>query len=247
MDLYPNGDPVEEARLLLPWYITGKLTEAERALVERMLEQHTDLKEEYLRELMLVDMIRANESLLRLTAVDTTQQRLDKLLKQIGREERALGQTSREPAMPAARKPVTDWWQFFRNLFPEDGWLKPANAVFALLLLVQAGFLGWFAHALSTSEDSIYVTAGVADNKAEVPVIRGMVLLMGFNGNAPMSQVQDFLLKWDARILDGPDANNLFKVEFRAIDPDDLLSGLTLQQIQQDQAVVDFAGRPFQP
>lgn len=49
MDLYPNGDPVEEARLLLPWYITGKLTEAERALVERMLEQHTDLKEEYLR------------------------------------------------------------------------------------------------------------------------------------------------------------------------------------------------------
>lgn len=246
MSRYPSGDPVEEARLLLPWYITGKLSDPERKLVERMLEQHAELKQEYHRELRMVDMIRANSGLLQLTAVDTTQQRLEKLMKRIGREEQAKGNVPSTAARsPAGKKPAFEWQEFFRSLFPQVGWLTPANAVFAVLLLVQAGFLGWFAHSLTAPNDGIYITADVADNKSEMSVVSGMVLLVGFNENAQMRQVQAFLTQWNARILDGPDANNLFRIEIRSVAPAGQRSDLILQEIQQDQAVIAFVGREF--
>lgn len=250
MSQYPQGDPVEEARLLLPWYITGKLTEPESRLVEKMLEQHPELHEEYQRELRLVDMIRANTGLLHLTAVDTTQQRLDRLMKRIGRDEQEKNPSPDNSVKKTSSKGITHgWWQFFRSLLPQAGWLTPASAVFALLLLVQAGFLGWFAYQAGNSPDTVYISADVTDSKASIPVTSGMVLLIGFNGNAQVQQMQAFLAKWNARIVDGPDDNNLFTIEIRTPPPvgssADQHSDLILQEMQQDQAMVDFVGRKF--
>ncbi len=242
MSLYPLGDPVEEARLLLPWYITGKLNQSERNLVERMLEIHPELADEYRRELKLVDMIRANHSLLELSAVDSTQQRLEKLLKHIERE----AQTD-SSASPASLKYhwLGEARQRLRNLLPAWEGLTPVNAVFAVLLLIQAGFLGWFAHANTLQSEGIYVSASVAGDPSTVPVVKGMVLLVDFNGNARIQQVREFLLHWNARILDGPNDTGYFKIEVKDVPPSDPQASTILQQMQQDNAVVAFIGREY--
>ncbi|UOG92717.1 MAG: hypothetical protein L3K52_03060 [Candidatus Thiothrix sulfatifontis] len=248
MSLYPHGDPVEEARLLLPWYITGKLTETERKLVERMLETHPELADEYRSELKLVDMIRANTALLELSAVDTTQQRLEKLMKRIERDEQinaAPSPTAVHPR-PPPRDRLREAKQWMRRLLPNWQGLTPANAVFALLLLIQAGFLGWFANASSSQPEGIYVSATVADDPAAtVPVIKGMVLLVDFNGEARIQQVREFLSHWNARILDGPTETGYFKIEMKDVLSSDPQASVILQQMQQDNAVIAFIGQEY--
>ncbi|OQX05113.1 MAG: hypothetical protein BWK73_34470 [Thiothrix lacustris] len=247
MSLYPHGDPVEEARLLLPWYITGKLTAPERKLVERMLETHPELADEYRRELKLVDMIRANTALLELSAVDTTQQRLEKLMKRIERDERANAVPASAPVSPRIppRDRLGEAKQWIRNLLPSWQGLTPANAVFAFLLLLQAGFLGWFANTVSNPPEGIYVSATVAADPAAVPVVKGMVLLVDFNGDARIRQVREFLSQWNARILDGPNETGYFKIEMKGVVSSDPQASAILQQMQQDNAVIAFIGREY--
>ena len=196
MSQYPHGDHIEEARLLLPWYITGKLTEPERKLVEQMLAQHPHLKEEYQRELNMVGMIRANNELLKLSAMDTTQYRLDKLMKRIEREEQVKTTTTSPVTPPKPKAKAWDWdaKAWLNDLLPRFDWLTPGNAVFALLLLLQAGFLGWFANSMVPVTDSIYKTASVADDQCAVSVAKGLVLLVDFNEAAQVGQVRNFLL-----------------------------------------------------
>ncbi len=249
MSQYPHGDPVEEARLLLPWYITGKLSDPERKLVEHMLAQHPKLKEEYHRELNMVDMIRANTGLLQLSAMDTTHSRLDKLLKRIGREEQAKASATPEtiprppPEPKAAARGIKTW---LTDWLPTFEWLTPGNTAFALLLLVQAGFLGWFANSMISPTSNVYNVATVADDQAATSVAKGLVLLVDFNEEAQVRQVRDFLRQWDARILDGPDDNNLFKIEVKGIQPhDQQQSSTVLQQMEQDKTVIAFIGREY--
>ncbi|MEB4593506.1 hypothetical protein VSS37_21190 [Candidatus Thiothrix sp. Deng01] len=250
MSLYPSGSPVEEAHLLLPWYITGKLSEPERKLVESMLEQNAELKEEYLRELKMVDMIRSNSSLLQLTAVDTTQQRLDKLMKRIEREEQTKKNTFPEQAIRQAnrKKAAFAWRELWCSLLPQGSWLMSARAVFAVLLLAQAGLIGWFAHSYFDPQSNVYITASAVDTvdkKAKVPMVSGMILLISFNESARMREVRDFLKQWNAHIVDGPDASNLFRIEIKDVPSSDQRSESILQQIRQNQVLVGFVGREF--
>jgi hypothetical protein len=61
-----------------------------------------------------------------------------------------------------------------------------------------------------------------------------------------MRQVRDFLHQWDARILDGPNDLNMFKIEVKGVKPaDQQQSDAVLQQMGQDQTVIAFIGREF--
>lgn len=244
MNEFPEGDPVAEARLLLPWYITGKLTVVERQFVADMLEQYPELRQEYDNELKMVGLIRNNANLLQLAAVDSTTQRLEKLLKRIEREQEVI-ETPVSVAPSPSSRPRFRLGDFLRRLIPQGQWLMPANAIFASLLLVQIGVLGWFSHFASQTE-TLYVTASVEDGgTTTVPVVQGMRLLVGFNDTAQVQQLREFLQKWNARIIDGPDANALFKLEILGVSPDDQRSEAILQQMLQDQSVLTFAGREF--
>ncbi len=250
MSQYPHGDPVEEARLLLPWYITGKLSKPEHALVEQMLAQHPALQDEYERELKMVDMIRANTGLLQISAVDTTQYRLDKLMKRISREELAKA----APAAPVGVTPKTRTSRWNIKQFLHD-WLPtlpsltgftPANTVFASLLVLQVGVLGWLTLSPNPVSNTPYRTVTMAEDQNSATVVKGLVLLVDFNPDSQMRQVRDFLHQWDARILDGPNDLNMFKIEVKGVKPaDQQQSDAVLQQMGQDQTVIAFIGREF--
>jgi len=258
MSRYYQGDYLEEARLLLPWYITGRLTEPEKKLVESMLEKHPVLKREYEHEMTMVGLIRENAGLLQLTAMDTTQQRLNKLMKHIERDQQQMD-ASVGKAMPAdigvataTTKPSPTpprLLSYLKGWLPKPSWFTPANAVFASLLVIQIGVMAWYMQVSGTSkaapDNNIYVSASVEDHKMTVPVVTGMVLMVDFNEDAQVKQMRKFLNQWNARILDGPDANNLFKIEVKGVPETDKRSEAILQQMQQDQKVVAFVGRDF--
>lgn len=256
-------DPVEEARLLLPWYITGKLSEAEKQLVEQMLEQDAGLRADYQREINLVGLIRQNNSLLTLTAVDTTQQWLDKLMKRIEREAaprqeavapvQAVTETVVKPtgAQKTTKTKSTFsfgvWW---KEWWAGMDWLTPANAVFASLVVLQAGLLGGYWYMSQSAQPhiqplSIYESASVTDEPAPVAAGEGVFLLIDFNDQAKMHQIREFLLQWDAHIIDGPDDNNLFKIRLGRQPLPEKRLDLLLQQMKKDQDVVSFVGQAY--
>ncbi len=255
MSQHTHKDPIEEARLLLPWYITGKLSAAEKAAVEAALQQYPVLQEEYTRELKLVETIRLNADLLKLTAMDTTQQRLDKLLKRIERE--AVHTTPVElspevkPAVSTlAKRP--SWWQGIKqsvtDWLGDGGMWKPANALFASLLAVQIGVLAlYYIQAPTNSTAStVYktVTMEGVENAGESK--NNLVVFIDFNKNANVTTLRQFLKKWNAHVIDGPDNNELFRVEFKntqAFSDADIKQRLV--QLEQDKAVISFVGREF--
>jgi hypothetical protein len=231
----------EEAHLLLPWYITGKLSEPEKQHVESALASDPDLQADYQREQRMASMIRENASLLELAAVDTTDQRLDKLLKHIERET-GKAQTQPEQRRPAPAKPpllqrLREWFNF--------PWLPSANVAFASLLAIQIGVAGWFTYLNATKQETIYTSAAVVEDNAAASKPSGMTLLIDFKDDAAARQIREFLLKWNAHIIDGPDANNLFRIEVRDTPATDKRSELILQKMQQDQSVSNFIGREF--
>lgn len=236
----PTGNPVEEARLLLPWYITGKLDAGERSLVEQMLAHDAGLRAEYQRELKLVEMIRHNHALLDITAVDSTQQRLGKLLQRIERE--AQMNTSNVPASPPpATRTHSPWWANWRDYLPQAHWFTPVSAVLAALLLAQTAVLTWFIN--QEQPLAIYQTVTASEPQdAASPTPSGTVLMIVFKETAQIQQLNNFLQRWNARILDGPAPGNVYKIEVRDISPDAQNSTLLPQQMQQEQSLVVFVG-----
>lgn len=232
-----HGNNTEEARLLLPWYITGKLNEAERRLVEKALEEYPELRHEYQHELKMVDMIRGNAGLLNLKALDTTEHRLGKLMRRIEQEQATASQQKPQAATTGSGK--FSLRGFLRNLIPSTDWLTPANAVFATLLVIQAALIGWTLHDKPTD---FFTVTSTDENQGQTPV-QGMALLVGFNDDARLGEVNDFLKQWNARIFDGPDAGNLFRIELRDNEPGSPQSKVTLQQIKKNQQLINFIGQ----
>jgi hypothetical protein len=86
----------------------------------------------------------------------------------------------------------------------------------------------------------------MAEDQNSATVVKGLVLLVDFNPDSQMRQVRDFLHQWDARILDGPNDLNMFKIEVKGVKPaDQQQSDAVLQQMGQDQTVIAFIGREF--
>jgi hypothetical protein len=249
MSQQTHKDPIEEARLLLPWYITGKLSDTDKALVETALQQYPVLQEEYAQEVKLVETIRLNADLLKLTAMDTTQKRLDKLLKRIEREDIqapvAESMTQGKPVwvtkprtsfLQTVKQSLTDW------LANSNGMWKPANALFASLLAVQIGVLAFYY----LQQPTVYETVTYEDPTINANQPKNLVVFMDFNKNANVTTVHNFLKQWNARVIDGPDANDLFKVEFKntqTLSDTDIKQRLA--QLEQEKKVVSFVGREF--
>jgi hypothetical protein len=245
MSQQTHKDPIEEARLLLPWYITGKLSEAEKALVDAALKQYPVLQEEYTQELKLVETIRLNADLLKLTAMDTTQQRLDKLLKRIEREEMPVVAEPLVRVKPVARPSVSLWQtvqQFIAGWVGGNSLWKPANVVFASLLAVQVGVLALYYMQPKT----LYETVTYEDTTTNSTKAKNLVVFVDFNQKASVTNVHNFLKQWNARVIDGPDSNDLFKIEFRntqTLSESDVKQRIA--QLEQEKAVVNFVGREF--
>ena len=74
---------IEEARLLLPWYVTQRLDELEHKLVEEALVISPLLRREVDEQRQISKLIANDESVLEISAVNTAEHRLDDLFERI--------------------------------------------------------------------------------------------------------------------------------------------------------------------
>ncbi|UXI68497.1 hypothetical protein [Tahibacter amnicola] len=110
---------------LLPWYINGTLSDAERASVERYLSEHPE-------EQSALDFWRHVASEQRRTAANAPEDiALQKTLERIRRETAPAGKPARRAADTQSR------WSWLRL----DNWLRPAFAVALLVVAVQSTLL----------------------------------------------------------------------------------------------------------
>lgn len=232
-------NPLEEARLLIPWYVTGKLGDDDNAFVEAALAEYPELDLVLQQEKELVGLVRENTQLLEIAALDSTQQRLDKMLSRIDREEQAAhAKLTAEVAQPNVDKKTAGSWfaSFFNKPLLDMNWLTPANAVFASLLAVQVGVAAFF---MQDKTETIYESATVASTATDTAV--NAVHLVDFNRDAKYGEVVDFLEQWNTRVISGPDANKMFVIEVTETDNEQMM-----QAIDRQQTPVQFIGSKFQ-
>lgn len=246
MNSRESGSVVDEARLLMPWYLTNKLSAKEQQLVNEALELSPELRAEFLQEEKMMRLVKENKNLLELTAPDTTGQRLDKVLSRIEHE-----QPSPAPRKRAPETSGSGWWSklFNSGTFGVD-WLSPANAVFASLLAVQAAVLGYAQlSGAAVSETNTYESASV-----EKPAVAGVatnpaksLFLIAFQDEAKHHEVRDFLSQWSARIISGPDKQDMFSVELDTGGTQDAVAfaDLIMQQSVENKVPVAFIGSQY--
>ena len=240
---------IEEARLLLPWYLTDTLSDEEQELVNKALEASPELRKEFVREEKMMRLVKENTSLLELSALDTTEQRLENTLARIEREE--LQQTQSEQEISPGHNTVSKqqsmsgWLErlFGLKLF-DTSWLTPANAVFASLLALQVGVLGYYQfnkeemvyHSVTTEQSSF-----AGDDSTESLKQR---FLMEFSEKAQYGEVCDFLNHWNAQIVSGPNSRNVFVVEMKTRPHTDALAlaDTIMSQAEKNGAPVVFVG-----
>lgn len=250
MNSHESGNLIDEARLLMPWYLTNKLSSEEQQLVNEALEQSSELRGEFLQEEKMMRLVKENKSLLELTALDTTQQRLDKVLSRIQHEEQQT-QTAQNTATAKKKGKAENWLsKFFKSgLFGND-WLSPANAVFASLLVCQLGFMGYTQLSPSASEGAVYKPASVQKTSAGQAGIKKSTatFLVEFRDDAPYGEVCDFLNTWNARIVSGPDKQNMFSVELSTDSTTDAaaLADSIMKQATANKAPLSFILPQFQ-
>lgn len=256
---------LEEARRLLPWYLTDKLSKAEQGLVNQALEQFPDLQHELAQEEKMMRIVRTNTSLLELSALDTTEQRLNKLLARIDRaEEKAeepelvsepLSTQPRIPAVPSnsipQRQPKKSWLEFLwrKPLFNLE-WLTPANAVFASLVVAQVAVLAY--GQFKSESDPSFTVASVDTNKLSLLGTNGKTelgrFLVQFANEAKHEEVCAFLNQWQAHIVSGPNAQSIFTIEM-PVDPKVdrvALADSIMKQTAQQSSPVLFLGPQFE-
>ncbi|WP_020393530.1 hypothetical protein [Thiolinea disciformis] len=209
---------VDEARLLLPWSLTGQLDKEEQAIVDAALEASTELRVEYAQEERMLRTVRENTSLLELSAMDTTELRLNKLLSRIDKEPAQAvanavddAATNLSPAIPSTWTKLKQTWNALWQ-GSSDGrttWMTPANAVLSVLVLSQLALAGMYL-VKPTKTETLYTVASVS---SEQMIEKNKALfLMEFAPQAQHGEICDFLNQWNARIVSGPAANNLFIV-----------------------------------
>ena len=178
--------------MLLPWYITGRIDNADRARVERYLEAHPEMRNQ-------LDLIReeqgevivANEALGGAPA---------------GALDRLRASITAEPSPNAALGAVgRGLWAELGRLFaaPTPRAVQWAGAAAAILLIAQAAVIGNIL-----SGDAGPPSHSVASGGE----VSGTTALMQFAPGATADQITQFLREQRAEIVRGPKPGGIYEV-----------------------------------
>jgi anti-sigma factor RsiW len=209
----------EDIELLLPWYVTGRLSAEDRARVEACLQRDPDLA----RQLPLA----AEESLEARRSAEATpvpaglsvERTLAKALAQERRQQKPAV-TSRTVSQPGVLERLKEALRDFLVL--PEGNIRFAAVAALAVIAVQGAAIATFV----ASRDSTYQVAG----GAAVPSA-GTFALVRFTDAATAKAITDLLAARDMAIADGPKAGGFYRVrvgtsELAAAERDRRLAGL---------------------
>lgn len=194
---------------MLPWYGTGRLTEAEAARVEAWLERHPEAR----RQVGLVAEERG-ETVARNEAAPTPRPgAAERLLARVAAERRPR----RAGIAAGLLRQLGDWLEAM-----SPGMRGALAAAAVLLVIGQAAVIG----VMTGREPVTFETAS-----GQAPTAAPAQLLVAFAPEATVAEIAGLLAELDARIVDGPRPGNLFAVAIpESADPDEAVAMLAARQ-----------------
>ena len=193
----------QEVVNLMPWYNLGKLSDAEKSLVEEALIEDSSLRDELSLDQNIRSKVIADPNLLDKSAFASTDARLNKVLAQI--DETVVKQLDNKTKAVAKEKtatpsPFAGVKSFFTDLLSGSSH-SFSYAVFAALTVVQLALLLFFVVPSTMQKTSEFTTAsGEPSTPAQAPSMQttsdktasGLVLLVAMEDNI---QIEGFISK----------------------------------------------------
>lgn len=212
----------EDIRLLLPWYLSGKLNAAELKTVKHHLSECADCASE-IEELRFMGAVitEPDESLnsmidMRLSDMESN------IMDRINVFEDSRAAEKRPAAVPVK----ASLWERVQEFF--DGFKLPLQmpAGVAALVLLQLALIIGLAYKLYLGEPEGYVVLSGPEETAAA----GPVIIVSFVGTATETEIRETLSAIGGRIIDGPKAGGLYVVELPTEDG----SGKSVEQVIQN-------------
>jgi anti-sigma factor RsiW len=183
----------EEIEMLLPWYVTGRLSPAEQAQVDAYLDSDPEMAAQ-------LELIRSerHETVIGNEAISAPPS---------GAVDKLIAQVSQSAHAPRSSDWIAEVMRPVREFFsaPTAGAVRWAAAAAAVMLVVQAVTIGTLV--VKNEPGSTY---GTASGQAETET--GTFALVRFAETATARQIADALAEHDLAIVDGPKPGGLFRV-----------------------------------
>jgi anti-sigma factor RsiW len=206
----------EEIEMLLPWYVTGKLEQADRAKVERYLDQHPHMSAQ-------LDLARAEQEqsvLLNEALGAPPAAAIDRLMASLPAARPSLVQRiTSSPVFQA----VAD---FFAA--PTTQGVRWGAIAAAALVVVQATVIT----TLIVRSGGTYQTASGQSAEEGIPA------LVVFAGEAKAADISALLAEFDASIVDGPKPGGVYKIRLRTADRSQAAQDAILRRLAERRDIV---------
>ncbi|GKS57207.1 hypothetical protein YTPLAS18_07340 [Nitrospira sp.] len=221
----PSELGVHESALLLPWFVTDRLSPEERDRVRIHVESCALCREE------LAELTQQRD-LLRSAYTEQAPPPRD-LMPAILSKVKAAAMPTREPSQRRTRSTTDIVEEWFRNLL-RPRWV-PAFAT--VLIALQAGLLWWV---------SVHAPAQPASGPGGEVVERGIPpqgtrVIVVFNANTTADQIRTLLGNVHGRIIDGPRPDGRYMVLLPGGDPATLDQSMAVLRARSN--VVELAER----
>lgn len=212
----------DEIKLLLPWYLSGKLGSGELETVKRHLAECDDCAGE-IEELNFMGAVITEPD----EALDAAiEMRLPDMEADIIDRINAYEDARAPEKRPAAAPVRTSAWEKVLGFF--EGFKLPLQmpAGAAALVLLQLAIIIGLVYKVYLGEPESYVVL----SGPEETVASGPVIIVSFADTATEAEIRETLSGVDGRIIDGPKAGGLYVVEL----PAESGSGKSVEQVIED-------------
>ena len=241
----------QQVRTLLPWYHLGKLSDTEKALVDKATLEDTALRDELALEAEMIKLTRADKTVMDGSALESAQVRLNSVLAKID----ALETTAEQVTEPAQVNLTPAPTLFARIKEYADNLLTGNShsfsyAVFAVLTVVQLGLLMFFVlpSANITSEYGLasYTESSTSNQVVKAPTDTDhTVLLIGLSENIHYDRIEALFSAVEnvqAELL--PDDAGFYRVRLNKKLTAAELEGLE-NELSKKHASIWFVGEQF--
>ena len=245
----------QEVINLMPWYNLGKLSDAEKFMVDEALIKDPSLREQLSLDEDIMTKIVADPKLLDRSAFESSSVRLDKVLAQL--DGSVAAKPVSEPVQAAPKKQrspgvLTRVKSYFMDLLAGSSH-SFTYAVFAALTVVQLALLMFFVVPSTMQKNADYTTASDGESKlAQAPAlapstdnkISGLVLLVTMEDNI---QTEGFTSKTlgDIKFDILPDDYGYYRVRLnKTLTPKEI--EVLKNELSHKNAKVIFVGEEFQ-
>jgi len=233
---------------LLPWYVTGKLSAADKAAVDAALMKDGELR----RRLLLARAEEAETVALNEALGMPSTRGIDALFSKIDAHEASF--THREPLLKRLFTPLSRW---ISSLSPDM--LGLAATAACLAFVVETGLLTSLiadrekqppfeltrpvSPAAPVEQSRTINPEASAQKLQSIPGVagNGTYALMSFVASAPIEKLTNFLLEHNAVLLDGPKPGGLYRVQIspQKLSEEDL--NKLLDRLRSRTDLVDIA------